>query len=45
MGYNLKKSIEMAKRYLANGIEANMDLGRGQGPLNHMANIVDFQNI
>lgn len=45
MGYNLKKSIEMAKRYLANAIEANMDLGRGQGPLNHMANIVNFQNI
>jgi len=28
---------------LENAIEANMDLGRGQGPLNHMANIVDFQ--
>jgi hydroxymethylpyrimidine/phosphomethylpyrimidine kinase len=42
-GYNLKKSIERAKRYLENAIEANMDLGRGQGPLNHMANIVDFQ--
>ena len=39
MGYNLKDSIERAKQYLTAALEANLDLGRGSGPLNHMAKI------
>ena len=39
MGYNLKDSIERAKRYLENAIAADLDLGHGQGPLNHMARL------
>ena len=39
MGYNLKDSIERAKHYLENAIAADLDLGHGQGPLNHMARL------
>lgn len=39
MGYNLKDSIERAKHYLENAIAADLDLGHGAGPLNHMARL------
>lgn len=39
MGYNLKDSIERAKHYLENAIAADLDLGHGPGPLNHMARL------
>lgn len=34
-GYTLDKSIARAKAYISGAIAANMDLGRGRGPLNH----------
>ena len=37
LGYNLKDSISIAKDYLENAISADLDLGHGHGPLNHMA--------
>ena len=36
LGYNLKDSISRSKRYLENAISADLDLGHGHGPLNHM---------
>ena len=39
LGYDLKTSVERAKQYLTAAIEANLDLGKGHGPLNHMVNI------
>ena len=36
LGYNLKDSILRAKKYLENAIGADLDLGHGHGPLNHM---------
>lgn len=34
-GYNLKESVKEAKGYVASAIEANLDLGKGRGPLWH----------
>lgn len=34
-GYNLKESVKEAKDYVASAIEANLDLGKGRGPLWH----------
>ena len=38
LGYDLKTSIEKAKKYLTAAIGANLNLGKGHGPLNHMVN-------
>lgn len=35
-GYNLEESIQKAKDYLNGALEAMLDLGNGNGPLNHM---------
>ncbi|MFB0972571.1 MAG: bifunctional hydroxymethylpyrimidine kinase/phosphomethylpyrimidine kinase [Neofamilia sp.] len=35
-GNNLEKSIEDAKEYISGALEAELDLGKGSGPLNHM---------
>ena len=36
LGYDLKDSIVNAKSYIEKAIGANLDLGKGNGPLNHM---------
>jgi len=35
MGYSLKASVEYAKDYISGALRANLDLGRGNGPLDH----------
>lgn len=35
-GYNLLDSIKEAKKYIQGAIENSLDIGKGQGPLNHM---------
>ena len=34
-GFELETSVEMAKRYISGALRANLNLGRGSGPLNH----------
>lgn len=34
-GYGMKESVERAKEYITGAIAANLDLGKGSGPLNH----------
>ena len=36
MGHSLKVSVENAKKYISGALKANLDLGKGSGPLNHM---------
>lgn len=36
MEFTLEEAVEKAKEYLTGAIKANLDLGKGQGPLNHM---------
>ncbi len=36
LGHDLKDSIQRAKDYLSKAIGANLNLGQGHGPLNHM---------
>ena len=38
LGYSLEESCKKAKNYLEGAILANLDLGQGCGPLNHMYN-------
>jgi len=35
MGYSLEVSVEYAKDYISGALKANLDLGRGSGPLDH----------
>lgn len=35
-GYNLKESVSQAKNYLTGALKAQLNLGRGRGPLDHM---------
>ena len=39
MGYTLSEAVERAKQYMTGAIGAGMNLGEGNGPLNHMWNI------
>lgn len=34
-GYNMEDSVENAKKYVSDAIEANLNLGKGRGPLWH----------
>ena len=34
-GYDLKKSVQLAKEYLSGALSAMLDLGKGSGPLDH----------
>lgn len=34
-GYKLQVAIEYAKKYISGALAANLDLGKGSGPLNH----------
>ncbi len=38
-GMNAIDAFTKAKEYLTGAIEANLDLGQGRGPLNHLYNI------
>ncbi len=38
-GYDLKSAVEKAKRYLISALKANLDLGKGSGPLDHGFNL------
>ena len=39
-GKTLKKSCELATKYVNNSIRSNLNLGKGQGPINHLISIV-----
>lgn len=38
-GYNLEESIKNAKQYLTGALKAGLNLGKGNGPMNHMWNL------
>ncbi|MDU3153298.1 MAG: bifunctional hydroxymethylpyrimidine kinase/phosphomethylpyrimidine kinase, partial [Anaerococcus hydrogenalis] len=38
-GYDMEKSIKMAKEYLSNALLDMLDLGKGSGPMNHAFDI------
>lgn len=42
-GLNLNVSVKAAKLYLTDALEANLDLGKGRGPLNHTPNWPEFK--
>ena len=35
-GHDLDTSVERAKEYISGALSAQLDLGRGAGPMNHM---------
>ena len=39
-GKTLKRSCELATKYVNNAIESNLKYGKGQGPINHLNSIV-----
>jgi hydroxymethylpyrimidine/phosphomethylpyrimidine kinase len=39
MGHSIEDSIMNAKRYITGALSANLDLGKGSGPLNHCWNL------
>ncbi len=43
-GMDLETSIQMAKDYISGALKAMLDLGKGNGPLNHMWNIHRSEN-
>ena len=38
-GYTLSESVKNAKEYISGALKANLNLGKGSGPLNHCYNI------
>jgi hydroxymethylpyrimidine/phosphomethylpyrimidine kinase len=38
-GKSLKKSCELATKYVNNAIRSNLDYGKGHGPINHLSSI------
>lgn len=39
MGHDVETSVRNAKKYISNALRANLNLGTGSGPLNHMVDI------
>ena len=39
-GKTLKKSCELATKYVNNSIRSNLNYGEGQGPINHLSSII-----
>ena len=45
-GYDIAKSVSCAKKYIQGALAANLDLGKGQGPMNHAYGInTDYLNL
>lgn len=42
-GYSLEKSITRAKLYLVGALKADLNLGRGSGPLDHVYNVNEIK--
>ncbi len=38
-GKTLKKSCELATKYVNNSIRSNLNIGKGHGPINHLSSI------
>jgi len=38
-GYIIDKSIAMSKKYITGALRANLNIGKGNGPLNHCWNL------
>ena len=39
-GKTLKKSCELATKYVNNSIRSNLNYGKGHGPINHLSSII-----
>ena len=39
-GKTLKKSCELATKYVHNSIKSNLNYGKGHGPINHLSSII-----
>jgi len=44
-GKTLKKSCELATKYVNNSIRSNLNYGKGQGPINHLSSISIDKNF
>ena len=44
LGYELYESVKRAKMYLSQALAAQLDLGRGAGPMNHMYGLEDMKH-
>ena len=44
-GKTLKKSCELATKYVNNSIRSNLNYGKGQGPINHLSSISVDKNF
>ena len=40
-GYGMEEAVKRAKKYIAGSIKDGLDLGKGNGPVNHMWNITE----
>lgn len=43
MGYSIPDSVKRAKTYISEALKANLDLGKGSGPLNHAFAVKGFE--
>lgn len=41
IGYSMNESVIKAKKYITGALNANLDLGKGSGPLNHCWNMIE----
>ena len=44
-GKTLKKSCELATKYVNNSIRSNLNYGKGHGPINHLSSIIIKKNF
>ena len=44
-GKTLKKSCELATKYVNNSIRSNLNYGKGHGPINHLSSIIVSKNF
>ncbi|WFA08413.1 bifunctional hydroxymethylpyrimidine kinase/phosphomethylpyrimidine kinase [Tissierella sp. Yu-01] len=43
LGYSVLESVEKSKKYISEALKANLNLGKGSGPLNHCFSIKGFE--